>query len=102
MALAVVAARYRDAIEAAKDRPTPIAAPTPMLRLAADPALIAAALDGRSGPCRLRLDFDDPAELAALSLAPGGLGEALLPPGAELRAARLEGRELVLDLQLPA
>jgi glycosyltransferase involved in cell wall biosynthesis len=102
MALPAVAARYRAVIEAAEDRPVLAPAPPPLLRLAADRGLIAAALAGRSGRCRLRLELEDPARLAALSLAPGGLGAALLPPGAELRAARLEGRGLLLDLQLPA
>ncbi|MBL6077250.1 glycosyltransferase [Belnapia sp. T18] len=102
MALPAVAARYRAAIEAAEDRPPPRAEPTPLLRLAADRTLIAAALAGRTGACRLCLGLEESGQLAALSLAPGGLAEALLPPGAELRAARLEGRGLVLDLQLPA
>ena len=101
MALPAVAARYRAVIEASADRPIPSPEPPPLLRLAADRGLIAAALAGRTGPCRLRLELPDPAGIAALSLTPGGLGVALLPPGAALRAARLEGRGLLLDLQLP-
>jgi glycosyltransferase involved in cell wall biosynthesis len=101
MALPAVAARYRAAIEAAEARPAPPSDASPPLRLAADRALIAAALAGRTGRCRLRLDIEDPGRLAELSLAPGGIADALLPPGAALRAARLEGRGLLLDLQLP-
>jgi anti-sigma factor RsiW len=101
MALHAVAARYRAVIEAAADRPAGVAGPPPPLRLAPNRRLIADALAGRSGRCRLRLDLGDPDRLAELSLAPGGLAGALLPSGAELRAARLEEGALLLDLQLP-
>ncbi len=101
MTLHAVAARYRAVIEAAADRPAGVAGPPPPLRLAADRRLISDALAGRSGRCRLRLDLGDPDRLAELSLAPGGLAGALLPLGAELRAARLEEGALLLDLQLP-
>ncbi|WP_176952758.1 glycosyltransferase family protein [Belnapia rosea] len=102
MALPAIAARYREVIETAWAVPPPAPRPPPLLRVAADRALIAAALAGRSGPCRLRLDGPDPGWLAECSLAPGGLAEALLPPGVALRAARLEGPDLLLDLVLPA
>ncbi len=102
MALPAVAARYRAVIEAAEERPIPAAEAPSLLRLAADRALIAAALAGRSGRCRLRLGLEDSDRLAALSLAPGGLAGSLLPPGAELRGAWMEGGGLLLDLQLPA
>ena len=84
MALPAVAARYRDVIEASRERPPappPAPAPGPLLRAAADPARIAEVLAGQAGGCRLRLEVADLAVLADISLAPAGLLGTLLPPG---------------------
>ena len=103
MTPAAVARRYRDVIEASRDRPVaafPGPAPGPLLRSAADPVMVAAALAGRSGACRLRLQVPDLAVLARLSLGPPGLLPGLLPPGAAIRGLRVEPDGLLLDLDL--
>jgi glycosyltransferase involved in cell wall biosynthesis len=103
MTLDAVARRYQDVIEASRDRPVaalPGPAPGPLLRSAADPALISKTLAGRSGACRLRLQVPDLAVLARLSLGPEGLLPGLLPPGAAIRGLRVEPDGLLLDLDL--
>ena len=85
------------------DRPVaafPGPAPGPLLRSAADPALVAEVLAGHSGACRLRLEVPDLAVLARLSLGPEGLLPGLLPPGAAIRGLRVEPDGLLLDLDL--
>lgn len=110
MALPGVAARYRDVIEAALERP--VAAPvrtaaTPLLVVEAGPHLrargVAAALAGQAGPCRLLLAVPDLAALARLTLDRPGLLAELLPLDARLRAARVQAAPrpgLLLDLEL--
>ncbi|MBL6456854.1 hypothetical protein JMJ55_16065 [Belnapia sp. T6] len=100
MALSVIAARYAEVIEAARDRP-PAPPPEPvLLRLRPDRAGIAVALSGRAGPCRLLIEAE-PASLVTLSLAPEGLPAALLPPEALLRAVSWRPDGLLLDISLP-
>ena len=103
MTLAAVARRYRDVIEDSRDRPVatfPTPAPGPLLHSAADPALVARLLAGRSGACRLRLEVPDLAILARLSLGPKGLLPGLLPPWVAIRGARVELGGLLLDIDL--
>jgi glycosyltransferase involved in cell wall biosynthesis len=106
MALAAVAERYREVIEASLDRPlapSPAPPPGPLLTLPAQAraAEVAAALAGRHGACRLLLTTADLPALAALTLE----SPALLPPWAMLRGLRvleLPGQPgLLLDLLLP-
>ena len=111
MALPAVALRYRALIEASRDRP-PAAPPRPLapgapVALPLGPGLTAAAvadaLRGAEGPCRLLLATPDLEALADISLERPALLDALLPPWAALRAARvLDGPRagLLLDLHV--
>lgn len=108
MALPAVALRYRALVEASRDRPPAAArarAQPPTISLALGPELtprvVARALDGATGACRLLLAAPTLDALADRSLDRPALLTALLPPWAALRSVRVleEPRAgLLLDL----
>lgn len=114
MALPAIAARYAEAIEAAQARPLPVQVRQAEIPLRAvdaaaarrrPAAVLADALAGLGGRCRLFLGAADAAALAGLSLdQPAWLARAL-PPEARLLGLRVQlppaAPGLLLDLDLP-
>jgi hypothetical protein len=108
MALPAAALRYRALLEASRGRPGAprrAEAPVPTVALALGPdltaAAVASALRGAEGRCRMLLAAPDLEALADLTLERPALLDALLPPWATLRDARVleEPRAgLLLDL----
>ena len=108
MALPVVAARYRQVIEASlhhEPRPAPPCETLLELPASASPAQVEALLAPHGGRCRLLLSTPSLAALAALSLETPALLHALLPPWVALRGVRVQAPPaqpgLLLDLTLP-